>query len=130
MRLVVAVALLLCSGATRAASPRLITTEIGKEAPVGVYAVVRGDCSVGAAPDIHVIRAPAHGAVLVHDVQLATKRASPCNPTVVPAHQVVYRPEAGFSGQDEMLFEIVDRDTGQADPHPVTIVVQPAPAGI
>lgn len=130
MRLAIASALLLSPAVTWAASSRLIVTAVGQEAPVGVYAVVRRDCSVGAAPDIHVLRAPVHGAVLVHDVQLATKRASPCNPVTAPAHRVTYRPEAGFSGQDELLFEIVDRDTGQTDPHPVTIIVQAAPAAI
>ena len=67
---------------------------------------------------------------MVQDIRLAAKRPEPSTAVVAPARQVVYRPAAGFSGRDEVMFEIVDRATGQSDPHPVTIVVQPSPTGI
>ena len=130
MRLAVAAAMMLATGPGWAAAPRLISTTMGKDAPIGVYAVVRRDCSVGAAPEIRITRGPAHGTIVLQDLQFAVERTSRCAPGVVPAREVIYRPAANFSGQDEVSFELVDRDTGQSDPHLVTIVVQPAPSGI
>ena len=130
MRLAVTASIMLATGPGWAVSPRLVSTTSGKDAPIGVYAVVRSDCSVGAAPDIRVTRPPAHGAIMVQDARLAGRGAEPCGLVVAMAHQVTYRPTAGFVGQDEVTFDVVDHDTGRADPHPVTIVVQPVPTGI
>ncbi len=125
MRLALAASVMLTAGSGRAASPRLVSTTPGKDQPIGIYAVVRSDCSVGAAPDIRVIRPPAHGAIMVDDVRMAGRGSDRCAPVVALARRVTYRPSAGFVGQDEVIFDIVDRETGQADSHPVTIVVQP-----
>ena len=130
MRLALFAVVMLTSGPTWAASPRVVATNLGEDAPLGVYAVIRGDCSVGAAPDIRVTRTPAHGAIVLQEVQFAGKRAGPCTLMQVPARQVTYRPAAGFSGQDEVTFEIVNRTTGQVDSHTVMIIVQAAPNGI
>ena len=129
MRFAVA-AVMLAAGPGWAASPYLVSTTMDKDAPLGVYAVVHKDCSVGGAPDIRIIREPAHGVVILLDGQISARRAKSCALVTAPARQVVYRPAAGFTGRDEVMFDVIDPATGQADTHPVMISVQAPPTKI
>ncbi len=111
----------------QAATPSVIQTDPGKDAKLGVYAVFHVDCSSGVAPEIRISRPPSHGVVILQQVTLTTKRVQGCPQISAPARQFVYRPDTGFSGQDEITFDVIDTATGQSESHPVTISVQAMP---
>lgn len=111
-----------------AAPSQVLSTAPGADLRLGVFAVVRKDCSTGEAPEIRISRAPMHGIIVLQSVTLSTKRVQNCPVVTAPARQITYRPTPGFTGQDEVTFDVVDSATKQSDLHPVTIAVQAPPA--
>lgn len=124
MRLAFALAALVVASPAGAAAPQVISIDPGKDVRLGVFAVVHKACSTGAAPEIRIARPPSHGVILLQSVTLSTKHVDNCPVVTAPARQITYRPAAGFIGQDNVAFDVVDPVTKQADLHQVTIAVQ------
>lgn len=113
-----------------AAAPETARTDPGKPVRVGYYSVFHPDCSAGAAPDIRVTAAPKAGTIVITGGTLTTKRIASCPKVSAPVRQIIYRPRDGFTGTDEVTFDVVDPAGGKPVSHTVTITVGTPPIKI
>ena len=88
------------------------------------------DCSAGAPPEIRVTAAPKNGMVAITGGTLTTKRLAQCPKVSAPVRQIIYRPRDGFTGTDEVTFDVVDPAQGKPVSHTVTITVGTPPVKI
>ena len=129
MRLALA-ALVVASVPAQAAGSEQAKTDPGKPVRVGYYSVFHADCSAGPPPEIRMTASPKSGVVVISDGTLTTKRLANCPKVSAPVRQIIYRPRDGFTGTDEVAFDVVDPKGGKAVGHRVTITVGTPPIKI
>ncbi len=103
--------------AAQTAADQHFTTVSGQEVRLGSYAVFKRDCSGGTAAEVRPT-GDQHGGILVlTSGTLSTTRIPNCGKVDAPARILSYRPNPGFTGVDQIRFNVVDTATGQiADP--------------
>lgn len=115
MRRFLAAALLLFGGvqlvcAQEHVVDRAVKVPPGRDARVGIYTSIRGDCTSGPLPAIKLAKAPAHGAVSVKRATLKATNIKQCLAIEVPAFVAFYRATQNFNGADEFELEITFAD--------------------
>ena len=100
-----------------------VTTTTGKDVRLGAYAVFRRDCSGGAAADVRPAGDQRSGVLVISPGTLATTRIPNCGKVESPARIIVYRPNPGFVGTEQVTYDVVDTATGQSQTHVVLINV-------
>lgn len=101
----------------------LIPTMPGTPVRVGAFAVFHANCTIGQVPDIRLQRPPRNGAVEFPAGTLTTSRLPHCPGLSAPARVVVYRPDPGFVGLDDLAFEVVNGGARQIERHAVMVAV-------
>ena len=109
-------------GSSRAEDP-VVKATAGRPVQVGHYSVLRNDCSGGAVPKFKMAGKPKHGTIVVQSATLKTKRLVKCGIVEAPALVVIYQSQADYAGFDTVSFAIVNPETGQGEPHAVSIFV-------
>jgi hypothetical protein len=85
---------------------RTIRAQSGKAVVVGAYINVKPDCSAGALPAIRLIKAPAHGKVIVKKAKAKATNYKRCLAIEVPAYVALYSSAPDFTGTDFLTMEI------------------------
>lgn len=101
----------------------LMATAPGVPVRIGAFAVFRANCTIGQVPDIRLQRPPHHGAIEFPPGTLTTERLPRCPGLSAPARVVVYRPDPGFVGLDDLAFEVVNGGARQIERHAVMVAV-------
>ncbi|CAH1660802.1 conserved hypothetical protein [Hyphomicrobiales bacterium] len=85
---------------------RTLRVQTGKPNRVAVYQSLKPDCSRGPLAEIRVKKMPGYGTLVVR--RGSSKRASgPCAAIPAPAQAIFYQSRDGFSGQDQIEYEVV-----------------------
>ena len=101
----------------------LVSTAPDAPVRVGAYAVFRANCTIGPVPEIRLQHPPRHGTVELPAGTLTTSRLPRCPGLSAPARIVVYRPDPGFVGLDDLGFEVVNPGARQIERHAVSVAV-------
>lgn len=101
----------------------LVATAPGAPVRVGAYAVFRANCTIGPVPEIRLQQPPRNGTVELPDGTMTTSRLPRCPGLTAPARVLVYRPNPGFVGLDDLGFEVVNPGARQIEHHAVTVAV-------
>jgi hypothetical protein len=107
---------------------RNVDAQPGKTQRLAVAANVSPDCKPGTPPDIKVLQPPKNGSLAVRSGETPAGQLKRCPGLKVPVQGVFYQAKAGFSGGDEVVFEI-RRPDGKVQTHSVKITVADKPAG-
>ena len=100
---------------------RTLRVQTGKPNRVAVYQSLKPDCSRGPLAEIRVKKMPGHGTLVVR--RGSSKRSSgPCASIPAPAQAIFYQSREGFSGQDQIEYEVVLGKT--VERYAVSIVVE------
>ncbi|CAH1673153.1 conserved hypothetical protein [Hyphomicrobiales bacterium] len=100
---------------------RTLRVQTGKPNRVAVYQSLKADCSRGPLAEIRVKKMPGHGTLVVR--RGSSKRSSgPCAAIPAPAQAIFYQSRDGFSGQDQIEYEVVSGKT--VERHTVSIMVE------
>lgn len=100
---------------------RTLRVQTGKPNRVAVYQSLKPDCSRGPLAEIRVKKMPGHGTLVVR--RGSSKRSSgPCASIPAPAQAIFYQSSEGFSGQDQIEYEVVLGKT--VERYTVSIVVE------
>lgn len=125
-------ALVLAGSAVGAAaqepSVRNATIAPGKVARVAVVTALKRDCSLGEVGSIKVVTPPRNGSIEVRGGKLKTPASFRCPNVESPTQQVFYKPNANFSGTDELAYEARSPD-GAVQSVTVKITVTAKPGG-
>ena len=105
---------------------RRVYTLIGERVRLGLVGTVSPDCRAGPAPEVNVISAPRDGDLVVRE-QFGRPGLHPrCQELEFPIRSVLYLPRAGFSGADEVTYEIRRPDGRvRVDTVQITVVDRP-----
>lgn len=119
--------------ASFAAAPALAQTTITKSETVAAGKTVRlaiapnlkKDCSNGPMPEFKVSGAPKNGALITKTGKQKTPASYRCPNKDAAVQALFYQPKAGFTGADEVTFEIKNAD-GQVQTQNIKITVEAA----
>jgi hypothetical protein len=96
----------------------------GALARVGVHAAAKKDCSPAPLPTITVVNAPKHGSLHVQTGKVKSNQIKACPNIELPANLIMYRSQAGFSGEDKVTYEVKNVG-GRSQSITITITVKP-----
>ena len=100
---------------------RTLRVQTGQPNRVAVYQSLKPDCSRGPLAEIRVKKMPGHGTLVVR--RGSSKRSSgPCAAIPAPAQALFYQSREGFSGQDQIEYEVVSGRT--VERYTISIVVE------
>jgi hypothetical protein len=119
--------------ASLTAAPALAQTTITKSETVAAGKTVRlaiapnlkKDCSIGPMPEFKVSGAPKNGALITKTGKQKTPASYRCPNKEAGVQALFYQPKAGFTGADEVTFEIKSAD-GQVQTQNIKITVEAA----
>ena len=78
-------------------------------------------------PTVRVITPPKDGMLMVRRGDLTTDKVAGCPPVKTPAQAVFYQARAGYTGPDEVKYEVTS-ENGEVATYDVTINVKEPPA--
>ncbi|HEY8565560.1 MAG TPA: 4-aminobutyrate aminotransferase [Beijerinckiaceae bacterium] len=85
---------------------RSLDVPTGKQARLGIYENVGKDCVAGPNPEVNVTTLPKNGTVAVRTGKTKAGALPRCPKLEVPAQGVFYQPSKGFTGADEVTYEV------------------------
>lgn len=121
-------AMLVAGPAFAQATDRTATIQPGKPARIAVETALKKDCSVGEIGGIRIITAPKNGSVIVKAANLKTPASFRCPNKDTPVQQLIYMPNKGFSGTDQVSYETRNPE-GETRTFNLKINVSGKPAG-
>ena len=98
----------------------------GKAVRLGLYGNVAKDCKVGPAPAVNVLTPPKNGNLAVKSGKTKTDKVPGCSSLEAPVQGVFYEAKRGYSGADEVVYEVKQAD-GRTQKHTVRITVADKP---
>ncbi|MFC6744245.1 Ig-like domain-containing protein [Methylobacterium persicinum] len=118
------------AGALLLAGPALAQTTVTRSKTVAAGQTVRleiapnlkKDCSPGPMPEFKVSGAPKNGSVITKVGKLKTPASYRCPNKEAAVQALFYQANAGYSGQDEVTFEVKSSD-GQVQTQTIKITV-------
>ncbi len=125
--------LALVAGGLLLAAPALAQTTItksetvasGKTVRIAIVPNLKKDCSPGPMPEFKVSGAPKNGALITKVGKQKTPSSYRCPNKETAVQGLFYQPKAGFTGADEVVFEIKNAD-GQVQTQNIKITVEAA----
>ncbi|HEV7440880.1 MAG TPA: 4-aminobutyrate aminotransferase [Methylobacterium sp.] len=125
----------LVAGSLLAAAPALAQTTItksetaasGKSVRLAIVPNLKKDCSAGPMPEFRITVAPKNGATINKVGKQRTPASYRCPNKEVAVQGLFYQSKDGFTGSDEVTFEIKTSD-GQVQTQNIKITVGAAPA--
>lgn len=84
----------------------------GKTLRLGLYGSVKKDCSVGPLPEVKVLTPPKHGSLAVRSGRVKASRVRNCSNLEAPVQGVFYQPARGYTGPDEIRYEVKSAEGG------------------
>ena len=123
-------AIWLVSAAFAQASTNYTSVEATAEKPVQLssHASANKNCTPAPVPTVRVITAPKAGILTVRRGQLTTDKLVGCGPVKTPVQVVFYQARAGYTGPDEVKYEVTSAN-GEVATYDVTITVKELPTG-
>jgi hypothetical protein len=111
----------------QAGAYRSATVAPGKTTRIGMVSALKKDCAIGPLTDVKVVTAPKHGTLNVKSAKVKTPATFRCPNVETPVQGVFYQPNKGYTGADEVKYEIkgLDGNTRQVT---VQITVSDKPA--
>ena len=106
---------------------RSATVAPGKTTRIGMVSALKKDCAIGPLTDVKVITAPKHGTLNVKSAKVKTPANFRCPNVETPVQGVFYQPNKGYTGSDEVKYEIKGLD-GTTRQITVQITVSDKPA--
>ncbi len=89
---------------------------------IGIYGNVKKDCAPGPLPEVKVTTPPKHGTLAVRTGKVKTNRVANCPNLETPIQGVFYQARAGYTGVDEIGYEVRSAE-GKVQSHSVRINV-------
>jgi hypothetical protein len=116
-------ALLLAGSATAQTSDtRTKTVAPGRTVRLEIAPNLKKDCTTGPMPEIRVSGSPKNGSVITKVSKLKTPASFRCPNKEAAVQALFYQPNSGFTGSDDVTFEVKDSD-GQVKTRTVKITV-------
>ena len=103
------------------------TVAPGKTVRIEIAPNLKKDCSPGPMPEFKVSGAPKNGSVITKVGKLKTPAGYRCPNKEAAVQALFYQPNSGFTGADEITFEVRSSD-GQVQTQTVKITVEAASA--
>lgn len=103
------------------------TVAPGKTVRIEIAPNLKKDCSPGPMPEFKVSGAPKNGSVITKVGKLKTPASYRCPNKEAAVQALFYQPNNGFTGADEITFEVRSSD-GQVQTQTIKITVEAAPA--
>lgn len=115
---------LLFAGPAMAQAPaqRVKTVAPGKTVRLEIAPNLKKDCSPGPMPEFKVSGSPKNGSVITKVGKLKTPASYRCPNKEAMVQALFYQPNGGFTGADEVTFEVRNAD-GQVQAQTVKITV-------
>ena len=101
------------------------TVASGKSVRIAIAPNLKKDCNAGPMPEIKVSGAPKNGAVITKVGKVKTPASYRCPNKEASVQALFYQAKAGFTGSDEVTFEIKNAD-GQVQTQNIRITVEAA----
>jgi len=129
MLLCCAIAGFAASAALAQASANYTSVEATAEKPVQLsyHASAHKNCTPASMPTVRVITPPKGGMLMVRRGDLTTDKVAGCPSVKTPARAVFYQARAGYTGPDEVKYEVTS-ENGEVATYDVTITVKEPPA--
>jgi hypothetical protein len=129
MHLICATAGFLASAALAQGSANYTSAEATSEKPVQLsyHASAHKNCTPASMPTVRVITPPKGGMLMVRRADLTTDKVVGCPPVKTPAQVIFYQARAGYTGSDEVKYEVTS-ENGEVATYDVTITVKAPPA--
>lgn len=99
----------------------------GKTVRLEIAPNLKKDCSPGPMPEFKISGAPKNGSVITKVGKLKTPGSYRCPNKDAAVQALFYQPNNGFTGSDEVTFEVRSSD-GQVQTQTIKITVGPASA--
>ena len=99
------------------------TVAIGKTVRIAIVPNLKKDCSSGPMPEFKVSGAPKNGALITKVGKQRTPATYRCPNKDAAVQGLFYQPKAGYTGPDEVTFEIKNSD-GQVQTQNIKITVE------
>jgi hypothetical protein len=109
----------------QAPASRSKTVAPGKTVRLEIAPNLKKDCSSGPMPEFKVSGPPKNGSVITKVGKLKTPAGYRCPNKEAAVQALFYQPNNGFTGSDEVTFEVKSSD-GQVQSQTVKITVAPA----
>lgn len=106
---------------------RSVDVAAGKQVRLGMVGNVTPQCTIGPKPELKVLTPPKHGVLALRSGTTKPGMLGRCPKLEVPAEGVFYQAPAGFSGSDELVYQVTRAD-GRNQVVTVKITVQAATA--
>ena len=100
---------------------------VGKTVRLEIAPNLKKDCSPGPMPEFKISGAPKNGSVITKVGKLKTPAGYRCPNREAAVQALFYQPNGGFTGSDEVTFEVRSSD-GQVQTQTIKITVGPASA--
>ncbi|GJE59425.1 Ig-like domain-containing protein [Methylobacterium trifolii] len=98
------------------------TVASGKTVRLAIAPNLKKDCNAGPMPEFKVSGAPKNGSVITKVGKVKTPASYRCPNKEAAVQALFYQPKAGFTGADEVTFEIKNAD-GQVQTQNIKITV-------
>ena len=104
--------LVLCASITPAIAQSVnyksLDVTAGVASQVDYYATAKKDCSAAPPPSIKVVTVPKHGMLTVRRGTVTTNKIPSCPNLQTAVNVILYTGNAGFAGDDEIVYEVTD----------------------
>ncbi|MGU3539457.1 Ig-like domain-containing protein [Methylobacterium sp. A54F] len=101
------------------------TVQSGKTVRLAIVPNLKKDCSAGPMPEFRISGAPKNGVTITKVGKQTTPASYRCPNKETAVQGLFYQPKAGFTGADEVTFEIKNAD-GQVQTQNIKITVEAA----
>lgn len=101
---------------------RAVRAPPGRSTQLNVHGNIGPNCVPGPPPPVRVVKPPTSGTLSVRDGKLKSERLRNCQQVDAPVRVVLYQPNAGFIGQDEIVYELTTAN-GKLETYSFTITV-------
>lgn len=101
------------------------TVASGKTVRLAIVPNLKKDCMPGPMPEFRISGAPRNGAVITKTGKQKTPASYRCPNKEAAVQGLFYQPKAGYTGADEVTFEIKNAD-GQVQTQNIKITVEAA----
>ena len=102
-----------------------VETTAGVTSQLVYYASGNKDCLSSPPPSIRVITAPKQGMLTIKRGALTTNKVPGCPGLQTPANVIFYTGNTGYTGDDEIVYEVKD-SKGEVAIYDIKIVVKPS----
>ena len=110
------------SAAAQTTVTRSETAAPGKSVRLAIVPNLKKDCTSGPMPEIRVSGAPKNGSLITKAGKIKTPASYRCPNKEAAVQALFYQPNSGFTGTDEVTFEVKSSD-GQVQTQTVKITV-------